>query len=114
MTKNEIKNKLKSTSSQFREYLKPRLERLFLFLKRKWKKLHLTKILILSVLTVALGFSVYLAILAEAADVDSLHAGLAQPTTVMDESGEEAGRLYAQKGTYTEIEAILKELKESV
>lgn len=114
MTKNEIKNRIKRVFSTIHEYASPRLQRLFLILKRKWKKLHLTKILILSVLTVALGFSVYLAILAEAADVDSLHAGLAQPTTVMDESGEEAGRLYAQKGTYIEIEAMSGNIRDAV
>ncbi|SFB83288.1 penicillin-binding protein 2A [Alkalibacterium subtropicum] len=114
MTKNEMKNRMKNYTKAIHQHVSPRLQRLLLLLKRKWKKMHLTKLLILSVLTVALGFSVYLAILAEAADVDSLHAGLAQPTTVMDASGEEAGRLYAQKGTYIEGDAISENITDAV
>lgn len=59
-------------------------------------------------------FSVYLAILAKTADVDSLHAGLTQPTTVIDDSGEEAGRLYSQKGTYIETDKISDNIKNAV
>ena len=56
----------------------------------------------------------YLAILAKTADVDSLHAGLTQPTTVIDDSGEEAGRLYSQKGTYIETDKISDNIKNAV
>ncbi|WP_368645009.1 PBP1A family penicillin-binding protein [Alkalibacterium putridalgicola] len=114
MTKNEMKNRVKKGFSRVHAYVSPGLQRMFLLLRRKWKKLHMTKLLMLIGLTVALVFSVYLAILAEAADVDSLHAGLAQPTTVIDDSGEEAGQLYAQKGTYSEIDEISKNITDAV
>ncbi|GEK89257.1 penicillin-binding protein 2A [Alkalibacterium putridalgicola] len=114
MTKNEMKNRVKKGFSRVHAYVSPGLQRMFLLLRRKWKKLHMTKLLMLFGLTVALVFSVYLAILAEAADVDSLHAGLAQPTTVIDDSGEEAGQLYAQKGTYSEIDEISKNITDAV
>lgn len=114
MTKNELKSLMKEYTRRFRRFIYLRIERLFTLSRRKWKKLHLTKVMILFTLTVALFFSVYLAILAETANVDSLHAGLAQPTTVIDDSGEEAGRLYAQKGTYIEIETMSENISDAV
>ncbi len=89
---------------QLWNYLGPLLSRFFIVTKRKWKKYHVTKVLILSALTIALGFSIYLAILARSANVNTLRVGLEQSTTIIDEQGEIAGTLYAQKGTYTDIE----------
>lgn len=103
MTKNELKSMLKKNAVRIRDYSSPRLQRLWILIKRKWRKFHLTKIFILSVLVIALGFSIYLAVLAKSANVNSLHAGLAQSTTIIDDSGEEAGTLYAQKGTFLSL-----------
>ncbi|MDN6194234.1 MAG: PBP1A family penicillin-binding protein, partial [Alkalibacterium sp.] len=100
--------------SGFKARVLPKIQHIFFLIKRKWKKLHLTKWVILFSLTTALFFSVYLAILAKTADVDSLHAGLTQPTTVIDDSGEEAGRLYSQKGTYIETDKISDNIKNAV
>lgn len=114
MTKNELKSMLKKNAVRIRDYSSPRLQRLWILIKRKWRKFHLTKIFILSVLVIALGFSIYLAVLAKSANVNSLHAGLAQSTTIIDDSGEEAGTLYAQKGTFIEIDAISENITEAV
>lgn len=114
MTKNEIKSIMKNFFQRIREYSSPRLKRLFMLSKRKWKKYHLTKIMILSVLIVSLSFSIYLAVLAKTANVNTLHAGLAQSTTVIDDAGEEAGTLYAQKGTFIPIDAISEHITNAV
>ncbi|MFO8069286.1 MAG: PBP1A family penicillin-binding protein [Alkalibacterium sp.] len=114
MTKYKLKEKFKLYSDRIIDYSTPRLKRFFIVLKRKWKKNHLTKILILFMLIVSLGFSVYLAILAKSANVNSLHAGLAQATVIIDDNGEEAGTLYAQKGTFIEIDAMSENIADAV
>ncbi|MCC5895169.1 MAG: PBP1A family penicillin-binding protein [Alkalibacterium sp.] len=106
MTKQTLKNKLNTKYRHMRGQIKPTLKRSYITAKRKWKKYHLTKLILLSVLTVALIFSIYLAILARSANVNTLRAGLEQSTTIMDENGEEAGTLYAQKGSFAEIDNI--------
>ncbi|OJF95771.1 PBP1A family penicillin-binding protein [Alkalibacterium sp. 20] len=114
MKKYKIREKLKLYIDRIIEYSTPKLKRLFIVLKRKWKKHHLTKFLILFMLVISLGFSVYLAILAKSANVNSLHAGLAQSTFIIDDNGEEAGTLYAQKGTFIEIDAMSENIADAV
>ncbi|MDZ7834288.1 MAG: PBP1A family penicillin-binding protein [Alkalibacterium sp.] len=114
MNKNKLNTLLRNYFNRLRDFLSPRLERLFVLSKRKWKRLHLTKIMILAVLIVSLAFSVYLAVLAKTANVDALHAGLAQSTRVMDHNGEQAGTLYAQKGTFIEIDAMSDNISDAV
>lgn len=110
MTNDSIKNKL----SKFFQQSKPTIRRLITIIRRKWKMYHGTKVLILSVLTVALFFSVYLAVLARSANVNSLRAGLEQPTTIMDENGEEAGFLYSQRGTFVNLDQISPNIVDAV
>lgn len=106
MNKENIQAFIRKWFNQFWAFLKPVLSRSWTATRRAWKKYHATKVLILSVLVVSLVFSVYLAILARSANVNTLRAGLEQSTTIMDENGEEAGTLYAQKGTFVEIDEI--------
>lgn len=106
MTKQTMKQKLNSKYKHYKSQLKPMLRRFFMMSKRKWKKYHLSKLIILSFLSVALLFSIYLGILARSANVNTLRAGLEQSTTIMDENEEEAGTLYAQKGSFVEIDNI--------
>lgn len=106
MKKQTFKYKLNNKYKQIRRQIKPMLKRFHVTSKRKWKKYHLTKLIILSFLSIALIFSIYLAILARSANVNTLRAGLEQSTTIMDESGEEAGTLYSQKGSFVEIDTI--------
>lgn len=106
MNKQNIQATIKKWFNQFWAFLKPILSRSWTTFRRSWKKYHATKVLILSVLVVSLIFSVYLAIMARSANVNTLRAGLEQSTTIVDENGEEAGTLYAQKGTFVEIDEI--------
>lgn len=106
MTKQNFKQKMNTKFKKVKSQIKPMLKRFFIMAKRKWKKYHVSKLIILSFLSIALIFSIYLAILARSANVNTLRAGLEQSTTIMDENGEEAGTLYAQKGSFTEIDTI--------
>lgn len=114
MNREEIVKNIKHYMSSFWEALKPRIKRLNTKRRRLWKKYHLTKVIILCVLTVSLGFSIYLAFLARSANVNALRAGLSQTTTIMDEDGEEAGTLYAQKGSFVDIDEISPLIEEAV
>lgn len=88
--------------------------RFWKWFKKVWKKYHLTKVSILSVLIVALIFSIYLNFLARAANVNTLQAGLEQKTSIVDVRGETAGSLYSQQGTFVELEAISPNIQEAV
>ncbi|EXJ22345.1 Multimodular transpeptidase-transglycosylase [Alkalibacterium sp. AK22] len=108
--KAHISHKLKSCRSSIR----PAAMKMYTSLKRSWKKYHLTKLIILGLLTVALFFSVYLAVMARSANINALRAGLEQRTTIMDENGEEAGALFAQKGSFTRLENISPHIADAV
>lgn len=114
MNKQNIQAQIKKWFNQLWAFLKPILTRSWITFRRTWKKYHATKVVILSVLVVSLIFSIYLAILARSANVNTLRAGLEQYTTIMDENGEEAGTLYAQKGTFVEIDGISPHIVDAV
>lgn len=109
-----VLQKLKNWLISFWQWIKPYLVRLNIKRRRLWKKYHLTKIIILSFLSIALFFSVYLGYLARTANVNALRAGLEQTTRIIDEDGEEAGTLYAQKGEFIPIADISPLIQEAV
>lgn len=111
---NNFKTKLKDTLAEAGHHFLEWLKRLWAAFRRTWKKYHVTKVLILAILTVSLFFSVYLAVLAKQADVDTLRVGLEQTTTVVDNQGEEAGTLYSQKGTFVPIEDISPNIQDAI
>ena len=96
------------------EFLKEILQRIWVVIKRVWKKYHITKVGILLVLTAGLLLSIFLTVQARQIDVDRLQVGLQEPTTILDDQGEVAGTLYAEKGTYTPIEAISPTIQQGV
>lgn len=98
--------KIKRQLIIFWKWISPHLKRFWRSFRRKWKKYHLTKISILSVLTIALGFSIYLNYLSRTANVEMLQAGLEQKTRIIDVNEEEAGTLYSQQGTQVELEEM--------
>lgn len=109
-----FKRKFKNYSRMAWEFFKEKIRRFWVILRRTWKKFHVTKVGILLVLSVALVLSVGLTIQARQVDVDSLQVGLEEPTVILDEEGEEAGTIYAQKGTYTPIEEISPAIQHAV
>lgn len=109
-----FKIKFQDKLSELGHHLLEWLKRLWVKIRRTWKKYHVTKVFILAVLSVALFFSVYLSTLAKQADVDSLRLGLEQTTTVIDDQGEQAGTLYSQKGTFVPIENISTNIQDAI
>lgn len=106
MKNNNFIEKAKRQIILFWEWFAPRLTIFWRNFRRRWKKYHLTKISILSILTVALGFSIYLNYLSRTANVQMLQAGLEQKTRIIDVDEQEAGTLYSQQGTQVEIETV--------
>lgn len=110
----KFKRKLKELSLLAWEFLKDKIQRFWVILRRVWKKYHVTKVVILLFLSIALVLSVILTIQARQVDVDSLQVGLQETTKVIDDQREEAGTLYSQKGTYTPIEEISPNVQNGV
>lgn len=111
---NEFKENMKEYGASFWQLVKQKLARFWVLLKRNWKRFHVTKVGILLVLIVGLMMSVFLTIQARQIPVQSLQVGLQETTKIYDQQGEEAGTLYAQKGTYIPIEEISPNVQHAV
>lgn len=98
--------KVKDAFHVFWLWIKPYLQKIHQWRKRIWKKYHVSKIIVLvSLLAVLIG-SGYLFYIAKTTKVSELESGLKASTVIYDSQGEEAGKLYSQKGTYTDLEQI--------
>ncbi|MCG4280808.1 PBP1A family penicillin-binding protein [Lacticaseibacillus saniviri] len=91
------------------------------YLVNAWHKLvwfcHRFQIIrwaILLILTVILGFSTYFTYQAKTADVQNIKSSLQTKTNIYDQSNQKAGELYAQKGTYVDLNAISKSVQDAV
>lgn len=82
--------------------------------RRFWRRYHLTKILMILVLTFSLVVGGYLFLLAKSSNVKDLENALKATTVIVDKDGAEAGSLSGQKGTYVELNAISKDLQDAV
>ncbi|MFT8322991.1 MAG: PBP1A family penicillin-binding protein [Bacillus sp. (in: firmicutes)] len=71
------------------EKIKPYLEKL----RRFWKRRHITQIILLALLLVVLLSILYFTYLASQANVSTLKAGLSQATVIYDKDGDEATRI---------------------
>lgn len=103
MMKEEWKIKIKSWAKQQ-----------YIVLKNFWRRYRINKLVVLLGLITVFISSSYLVFLAKTADVENLKAGLAQTTLVYDRYGEEAGELYAQKGTFVTIDQISQNVQDAV
>lgn len=101
--KEEWKNKIKAW-----------FQRQLVTMQNHWRRYRIKKLLILLGLLAVLISSSYLVFLAKTANVENLKAGLAQTTVVYDRYGEEAGELYAQKGSFVGISEISPNIQEAV
>lgn len=106
--------KIKASLISFWRWIKPYLSRFHKWRRRIWKKYHINKVILLLGLIFILVTSVYLFILAKQANVETLKSGLSQSTVIYDKDNEEAGTLYAQKGTYVELDAISPYIQDAV
>lgn len=101
-----IMTKIKIAFKRFWIWLKPYLIRLHHWRKRLWKKYQINKIILLLGLVAVLVMSIYLFTLAKSANVGALKKGLEESTVIYDKNGDEAGKLFGQKGTFVTIDQI--------
>ncbi|WP_056937202.1 PBP1A family penicillin-binding protein [Limosilactobacillus gastricus] len=80
----------------------------------QWRRFNLTRWLIIVFLTLFLGMSIYLTIVAKTANVKDLKARLETNTQIYDKNGSSAGSLYDQKGTYVPLSKISKNVQNAV
>ncbi|WP_027107723.1 PBP1A family penicillin-binding protein [Lacticigenium naphthae] len=114
MNLEKYKKIFKEISLGFWKWLKPLLISSRKFIKKHWKKFHLTKISLLLIMTSLLVTFSLLFYQAKNQNIKSLQASLQQTTTIYDHTGEEAGTLYAQKGTFVKLEQIDLEIQDAV
>ena len=107
---------IKEYASKFWVWFAPYWHQFRKWRKRVWKKYHINKIILLSLLTVTLVMSVYLFYLAKNTNVSSLKSGLEQVTTIYDKDGDEAGTTskYGAKGSFVTIDNISPYIKDAV
>ncbi|WP_122645833.1 PBP1A family penicillin-binding protein [Enterococcus mediterraneensis] len=110
----KILTKIKTGLAVFWRWLKPYLIQFHHWRKRIWKKYHVNKIIILVGMVVVLITSAYLFYLAKQVNVDRLESDLKESTVVYDKDGDEAGKLYAQKGTYVDLDQISPYVRDAV
>jgi penicillin-binding protein 2A len=91
-----------------------RLKQVWEYIKRFWKRKHITQILLLAALTALLLAILFFAYLAATANVQSLKDGLKQSTVLYDKDGDEAGKLAANRTGGAEIEELPEHMKEAV
>lgn len=106
--------KCKAYGKQAWAVFKEKWARFWVLFRRNWKRFHVTKVGILAILSIGLVMSVVLTIQARQVPVESLQVGLQETTTIIDDQGEEAGTLYAQKGTYIPIEQMSPTIQQAV
>ena len=114
MNESPFFDKVKKALLIFWEWIKPHLIKFHKKRQRVWKRYQINKIILLTVLTIALAASVYLLYLAKTANVSTLKAGLEQTTTIYDVNNEEAGTLYSQKGTFVSIDEVSDSIEQAV
>ncbi len=78
------------------------------------RKYHLVKWLLALFLTVVLITSTYLTFIAKTSHVQNLESSLSKTTEIFDASNKKAGELYAQKGTYVQLNKVSKNIPKAV
>lgn len=83
-------------------------------IRRFWRRYHIGKILVILIGTLVLLLGSYLFYLSKTAKVSDLQEALKATTVIYDHTGEYAGSLSGQKGTYVELDAISDDLENAV
>ncbi|MFI3728770.1 PBP1A family penicillin-binding protein [Vagococcus fluvialis] len=101
---------------KFWTWFSPYFQQFRAWRKRVWKKYHINKIIILSIMLVTLVMSIYLFYLAKNTNVSALQEGLKQVTTIYDKDGDEAGTTskYGSKGSFVHSENISPYIKDAL
>ena len=80
--------------------------KMMLAIRRFWRKFHVTKLILVLMLTAITAFSAVLVYTAKTTDVSGLRAGMVQVTEVYDRNNQEAGVLNINKGEFVTIDQI--------
>ena len=80
--------------------------KIMLAIRRFWRKFHVTKLILVLILTAITAFSAFLVYTAKTTDVSGLRAGMVQVTEVYDRNNQEAGVLNINKGEFVTIDQI--------
>lgn len=80
--------------------------KIMLAIRRFWRKFHVTKLILVLILTAITAFSAFLVYTAKTTDVSGLRAGMVQVTEVYDRNNQEAGVLNINKGEFLTIDQI--------
>ena len=86
----------------------------WLFIKNFNHRFQVIRWLILVFLTVILITSSYYTIKVKTSNIANLKASLATTTQIYDASGQKAGNLYSQKGTFVELDKISPYMQNAV
>lgn len=86
----------------------------WLFIKNINHRFQVIRWLVLALLTVILITSSYYTIKVKTSNIANLKASLATTTQIYDDSGQKAGNLYSQKGTFVELDKISPYMQEAV
>ena len=86
----------------------------WLFIKNINHRFQVIRWLVLALLTVILITSSYYTIKVKTSNIANLKASLATTTQIYDASGQKAGNLYSQKGTFVELDKISPYMHEAV
>lgn len=80
--------------------------KIMLAVRRFWRKFHVTKLILVLMLTAITAFSAFLVYTAKTTDVSGLRAGMVQVTEVYDRNNQESGVLNINKGEFVTIDQI--------
>lgn len=109
-----MENKFKSFLKNQWNWIKKKIIRGLKKIIKLWKSYHLTKVILLILLTIALYLSVFFTIQARRVNIAALQSGIENPTSVFDSEQELAGNIYAQKGNFRRIDEISHTVQDGV
>lgn len=105
---------LKSSAARIWAVLKRAGRRIRKWVGRFWYRYQLTRWIIAVCLALFLIMSIHLTFVAKTADVKNLKNRLERTTVIYDRNKQSAGSLYAQKGTYVNLDRISKNVPNAV
>ncbi|WP_286136899.1 transglycosylase domain-containing protein [Philodulcilactobacillus myokoensis] len=87
-------------------------------IRKNWhrlsKRYHLVRMMVAALLLVVLLMSSFLTFKAKTIGVGNLHSSLKQSTVIYDNSNQNAGELYSQKGTYVGLQRISQNIPNAI
>lgn len=109
-----MKEKFKKILQEIWVWLKENIKILMRKIRKLWSNYHLTKIIILFILSLGLALSIFFTIQARRVNIAALRSGIENPTSVFDQDQEIAGHIYAQKGNFKTIDEISTTVQDGI